>query len=424
MQRHVARVRGLVSSRVEQHVRRATEELEQRVVALESDVREARLRVDTLQESMFLAEASVRVAKEPFLLLVEALDDYGNLAALARALPNAVGMDKFAVLARDEASALRWRASGIEARAWTTVPDVSAAPVWNLALSASVSVYEHHDWWRTPDRLVLRGLLAGSQKVQMWHGSAGPFGKHVGLLSAGGARGMYEFADVVTTSVGFRYLVCEPALAAKRRHEFHFMESVPDIDFRMRAPLASARADGPIRVLVAPTYPEDDESAQRLADRLAAYRSAALSADADVYVRHHAWTPSWVAQAAEGLTLIPQEVDLYSVLGDFDVLVTDFSSLAADMLLMGRRVVLDLSDKAYYVTKRTLETDEVMLALCDTTQDPESAMRVAATPEVDDRRDARARHAAARLSAVGSPPGENTLNCLESLLQEVPAARP
>lgn len=422
MHRHVRRVRELVTSRGQRRIALALEDVDRRLLELESDVREARLRVDTAQEALLLAEASVKIPKTPSILLVEASDDYGNLAALGRALPEVVGADTFAVLARDEASALRWRTLGVDAHAWTTAPGVSAAPMWDLALAASVSVYEHHDWWRSPDRLVLRGLLAGSQKVQLWHGSAGPFGKDVGLLSAGGAHGMYQFADVVTTSIGYRYLVCEPGLAAKRRLEFTFDHALPDIDFRMRVPLAARRADGPVRVLVAPTYPEDEEAAQRLADRLASYRRIALSSDAEVHVRHHAWTPLSVAQAAEGLTVIPREVDLYSVLADFDVLVTDFSSLAADMLLMGRRVVLDLSDMEEYVAKRALRTDEFMLALCDTTRDPESAMRAAVMPETEDRQEARARHAAARLSAIGSPPGENTLGALRSLLHAVPVS--
>lgn len=383
--------------------------------AADAALADARLRIDSTQEAMLLAETSRQVDKRPVILLVEAPADYGNLAALGRALPSRVGSDRVAVLARDEASASRWRAEGIEAHAWTTAPWVGAAPAWMLALTSAVSVFEHHAWWRTPDRLVLRGLLAGSQQVQVWHGSAGPLDKDVAMLSSAGSPGMAEFADVFTTSTGYRAFVCEPRLAAKRRLEFQFDEQVPDVDFRMRGPLAAApRADGPVRVLVAPTFPEGEEGARRLARRMAAYRRAAEGSDAEVHVRHHPWTPESVRSASEGLPEVVRSVDIYSVLADYDVLVTDFSSLSADMLLLGRRVVLDLTDLASYRDARALERDDATYAVCDPCDDPTTALRTAVAPEPEARREARRAHAHARLDALGAPPGENTLSWLAS----------
>lgn len=395
-----------------------------RLAALEEHVHDTRLRVDTTQEGLLLAEASRLVPKKPVVLLVEADADYGNLAALARALHHDLGPDQVAVLARDQASADRWKDDGVRAHAWTTAPGVGAAEAWSLALTAAVSVYEHHDWWRRPDQFVRRGLLAGSAKVQLWHGGTAGYGKEVALLTTPTAPGMAEFADVATTSVGFASFVCEPSAAAKRAQEFRFERHVADVNFRMVGPLRRDAARrwpaGPPRVLLAPTYPESERGADALARRVRAYAAVAAGTDADVVMRFHPWTPPSVRAAAAGLTVMDNAVDVYDTLETFDVLVTDFSSLASDALLLGRRIVLDHSDAATYVAERPLRRYEDVLACCDVATTAQAALTLAVDPATDTRADLREEHARARLDALGAPPGENTLATLHDLLAVLP----
>lgn len=380
-----------------------------RLARLEEHGQDTRLRVDVTQEAMLLAEASRLVPKKPVIVLVEAAAQYGNLTALARALTAELGTERVVVLARDAASAARWDREGVRAHAWTTAPGVGAAESWSVALSAAVSVYEHHDWWREPDRLVRRGLLAGSQKVQVWHGSSSGWGKEVALLTTPGAPGMLEFAGVTTTAVGYEAFVCEPRIAVKRAQEFQFERHVADVDFRMVAPLrrdaARPRQDGPPRVLIAPTYPETERAAAVLAERVGAYADVAASSAAEIVLRFHPWTPPSVREAAASVPVLENAVDIYDTIDTFDVLVTDFSSLASDALLLGRRVVLDHSDAAAYLAERSLRRNDDVLACCDVAATAREAITLAADPTTDTRADARAAQARARLDALGPSPG-------------------
>jgi len=110
--------------RRESHLERG---LSRRLDLLEAEVRDARLRVDVTQEALHLAEASRLIPKRPVVAIVEAPSDYGNLAALARALTARLGAGAVVVLARDAASEERWRGEGVEAHAWTTAPGSGAA---------------------------------------------------------------------------------------------------------------------------------------------------------------------------------------------------------------------------------------------------------------------------------------------------------
>lgn len=411
---------GLLTE-VEARIDQVARDLSGRIDELAGAVADARLRADVIHESVLLAEASRLVPKEPHVVLVEAPAQYGNVTALARTLTAELGPDRVAVLARDADSERAWRAEGVTAYAWTTAPDSGAAPAWRFALTAAVSVVEHHLWWREPDRAVLRGLLAGSATVQLWHNASAGYGKEVALVWVPEAEGMAQFADVVTTSVGYAAFVREPRDAAAREHEFQAATWVSDVHVRMVGPLRRAatrpaRPDGPPRVLVAPTYPESPRGAQALAERLRTYRDAARSSDAEVVVRLHPWSPDVVHQAVDGLTVMPNEVDLYDTLETFDVLVTDFSSLASDVLLLGRRVVLDHTDAAGYVEERGLRRNEDVLACCDVADTPRDAIQLALDPGSDTRADLRAAHARERLDALGAEAGANTLDAIRALL--------
>lgn len=395
-------------------------DLEVRLQRVESQAAEAILGVHTTQEAVHLAEASRVIPKRPKVLFVEAPAAYGNVAALARNVYREFGRESLGILARDELSAERWRAEGIDAHAWSTAPGVGAAPIWWEALTASVSVVEHHLWWRAPDRHILSALLAGSTQVQLWHGSQGAHGKEVALLTLPDSPGMWEFADIATTSVGSGILVCEPRLLEERREEFQFARAVMDVDYRMVAPLARVRSSGPRperpRILVAPTYPETERGTEALRERLRTFLEASASGEADVSFRLHPWTPESVHADIPDDVLISQDVDIYDCLHEFDVLVTDFSSLSSDMLLLGRRVILDHSDADEYLRERRVRTDRAILECCDLVTSAREAVTQAADPRTDTRLDARRAHVARILDPLGAEPGRNTMTVIRELL--------
>lgn len=391
-----------------------------RLSSLDGRISDVDSRLTVTQEAILLAEASRLIPKKPVVALVEAAANYGNVTALARALHAELGAEHVAVLARDAASAEHWNSEGVRAYAWTLARGAGAAEAWQVALTAAVSVYEHHHWWRQPEHLVRRSLLEGSAKVQLWHAGSAGYGKEVALLTVAGNPGLFEFADVATTSVGFSGFVCEPLATLKRAEEFQFERQISDVNFRMVAPLqraaANPRPTGPPRVLLAPTWPESEHGALRLADRVRAYASAAVSTPAEVVIRFHTWTPPHVREAAAGLPVLDNEIDLYDCLDTFDVVVTDFSSTAADALLLGRRVVLDHTDAAAYLAERHLRRYDDVLACCDIATSPQEAVALACDPSTDTKSGPRTALSRARLDALGAEPGQNTLAAIRDLL--------
>ncbi len=393
--------------------------VEARVAALETELQELRLKTDVVAEAMMLSEASRLIPKQSRICFVESEHEYGNLTSLAAAALREFGPERVMVLSRDEDSERRWRRAGVPSLHWQTAP--GNAEVWTAALTAAVSVYEHHNWWRRFPDLTRRALLAGSTKVQLWHGRSAGFSKEFGMQAAWVAPGMFEFADLVTTSLGFDALVCEPEDEPVRLLEFAPGRIVHDVNFRMVQPLArrsrlGGNRQGPPRVLVAPTYPETERGQANLVERIRAYDDVASGTDAEVWLRLHPWTAPEVRKAAGMLQVHSPNTDLYEVLHTFDVVLTEMSSIASDFLLLGGRVVLDHSDMQHYRDERTVRAMDELLAVCDVAETPGRAMELATSTD-DPLGGERRAVAEQRLARIGAEPGQPTLALLRELLE-------
>jgi CDP-glycerol glycerophosphotransferase (TagB/SpsB family) len=105
-----------------------------------------------------------------------------------------------------------------------------------------------------------------------------------------------------------------------------------------------------------------DDSAVDVADAGLVNRLAELCADHDallVYKAHYNVAPADVDR--ERCVHLPPEVDLNAYLGLCDVLVTDYSSVAFDFLLLGRPIVYYVPDVERYVSKRGFYFDPLHL---------------------------------------------------------------
>ena len=385
-----------------------------RLGELERRVEELQIQMSVSVESRLLTSAAAQVPKRPTVAFIEAPDQYGNVRALALACGERLGAEHVFVVAADATRSAEWEHRGIRSFVWDTGP--GHAGEWLELLTSSVVVYEHHPFWRTNHELLRLAFTAGAAKVQLWHGSTPPITKDLALGVLSSLPGRWEFADLVTTSVDIDVLVCESRDEKVRREQFVARQVVKDVDFRLVGPLRRLAerhqsSEGRARVLVAPTFPETRAGAEDLSRRLDAYEEAGRVLGIDMELRHHPWTPDWV-KARTGLARAPHG-DVYAWLEQYDALITDYSSLASDALLLGRKVVLDLSYEDY---ERPVFRDERALSACTVVTNPLDAPAAAlADPWLT--AEARREHREARLRAIDGSPGEPTLRAIEALLR-------
>ena len=200
--------------------------------------------------------------------------------------------------------------------------DQDSADLWDKLIRAKVSVYDTHNWWRTQDQLLQRSLLEGSYKVQLWHGATGPVGKVFGLERLNTSKTFWHFSAVATSSVGFDALVNEPSQAEYRRTRSMIAnKSVHDVEYRLVDAMNSKSwvPKENVKILVAPTYSESTDGEDQLV--------------------------AWIAQLA-GVARINGVTtnDLCS----YSAVVTDFSGIAHDSLLLGIPTVSVLVDFENY----------------------------------------------------------------------------
>jgi CDP-glycerol glycerophosphotransferase (TagB/SpsB family) len=97
----------------------------------------------------------------------------------------------------------------------------------------------------------------------------------------------------------------------------------------------------------------DAELVQRLAETCGRHGSVLA------YKAHYNVAPT--AVLADDCVLLPPDADLHAYLGYCDVLVTDYSSVALDFLLMRRPVVYFMPDMEHYAATRGFQVDPLAL---------------------------------------------------------------
>lgn len=240
-------------------------------------------------------------------------------------------------------------------------PYPSLRTAWRL-LRTSMVIVDGHEWTEA-----FRGpLLAGAVKVQLWHGS-GP--KSVGLLRADVAatprwrlrlkRESTPYDLVLMTSEPIREAT-GPAFNARSvtiggfpRNDLFFDPTALDEAAAadpVLATLLDRKRDGGRVVLYAPTWrlqpiPSALVDLQRMAARCE--DGGALL----VTKLHPSATWSDPPAAHPNLVEVPAMEDVYPYLAIADVLVTDYSSIYVDYLLLDRPIVYFAYDQDVYLSE-------------------------------------------------------------------------
>ena len=304
---------------------------------------------DNPDEARLLAEASKQIPKDRRVVIVDSDLAYGNARALAIDLNKVLDEDELLFLAYDQ-TGLNWaKSNGLPAATFSSKSEANSAELWDKLIRAKVSVYDTHNWWRTRDQLLQRSLLKGSYKIQLWHGATGPVGKVFGLERLNTAKTFWHFSAVATSSVGFDVLVNEPSQAEYRRTLSMIAEkSVHDIEYRLVEAMNSkswARKEN-VKILVAPTYSESTEGEDQLVAWIAQLTGIARTKNWIVDVALHPGAKPRVAKLIKKHAKLTPKIDGVTTheLLSYSSVVTDFSGIAHDALLLGIPTVSVLVD--------------------------------------------------------------------------------
>lgn len=377
---------------------------------------------DNPDEARLLAEASKQIPKDRRVVIVDSDLAYGNTRALAIDLNKVLDEDELLFLAHDQAG-LNWAISnGLPTAIFSSKSEANSAELWDKLIRAKVSVYDTHNWWRTRDQLLQRSLLEGSYKVQLWHGATGPVGKVFGLERLNTAKTFWHFSAVATSSVGFDVLVNEPSQAEYRRTRSMIAEkSVHDVEYRLVEAINSKSwaSKENVKILVAPTYSESPEGEDQLVAWIAQLAGVARTKNWIVDVALHPGAKPRVSKLIKKHALLTPKIDGITTgeLLNYSAVITDFSGIAHDALLLGIPTVSVLVDFDNYqnLCPSLVDQDQMDVAyVVKETKDLQNQIELAATSDpLASQREAYVNKVVTGLQAL---PGANTRESVLSAL--------
>ena len=373
-------------------------------------------------QARFLSDASKQIPKARRVVIVDSDLAYGNARALALDLSNILNESELLFLAYDQ-KGLAWAKShSIPAAIFSTKTKSGSAKLWDQLIRAKVSVYDSHNWWRTNEQLMQRSLLEGSYKIQLWHGATGPVGKVFGLERLNTAKTFWHFTAVATSSVGFDVLVNEPSQAEYRRTRSMIAgKSIHDVEFRLVDALKSDPISQreQIRILIAPTYSESSAGEDALVGWISEVAKIAKTNGWKIDIALHPGAKPRVAKLVKRTTgYSPLENGMEtSELCNYSAVVTDFSGIAHDCLLLQIPTVSVLIDLENYEKLCPILADADQMAASYVVRSlPELAEQISRAVKSDPLSNVRKTYADLALSQLGAEPGVNTRNAVLAAL--------
>jgi hypothetical protein len=291
-------------------------------------------------------------------------------------------------------------------------------------IRAKVSVYDSHNWWRTRDQLIQRSLLEGSYKIQLWHGATGPVGKVFGLERLNTSKTFWHFASVATSSVDFDAMVNEPSQAEYRRtRSMIAKKSIHDVEYRLVEELNSGswKPTDHKSILIAPTYSESTEGEDALVSWITEVVVIANRNSYLVDIALHPGAKPRVAKLVKRKTGISPQPDSVSTsnLRNYSAIVTDFSGIAHDALMLGIPTVSVLIDfENYQELCPSLVDEEQMKVAYVVNNFAELEPQLTMAIESDPNASARDGYVNSIVTGLGALPGVNTWEAVLAALNE------
>ena len=373
-------------------------------------------------EARLLSETSKEMPKDRLVVIVDSDLAYGNARALALDLAKVLENNELIFLAFDN-NGLEWaRANDLTAEIFSTKTSAGSARLWDKLLRAKVSVYDTHNWWRTKDQLIQRSLLEGSYKVQLWHGATGPVGKVFGLERLDTAPSFWHFVAVATSSSGFDVLVNEPTQAEYRRSRSMLAKrSVFDVEYRLVESLTAGvwKKTAETKLLVAPTYSESTDGEDALVNWIVEVARISKQKNWKLDIGLHPGAKPRVARKirnVDGANLLKSPVRT-SDLRNYSAVVTDFSGIAHDSLMLGIPTVSVLVDfENYEALCPSLKDDSQMAVAYVVNQISELESKLTEAIVLDPLALARNTYVENIVSSLNALPGVNTRDAILTAL--------
>jgi hypothetical protein len=378
---------------------------------------------DNPDEARLLGEASKQIPKDRRVVIVDSDLAYGNARALALDLNKVLDEDELLFLAHDQ-SGLNWaKSNGLPAAVFSSKSEPESAELWDKLIRAKVSVYDTHNWWRTRDQLLQRSLLEGSHKVQLWHGATGPVGKVFGLERLNSAKTFWHFSAVATSSIGFDALVNEPSQAEYRRTRSMIANtSVHDVEYRL-VDAMNSKSSAPkekVKILVAPTYSESIYGEDQLVAWIAQLAGIARTKNWIVDVALHPGAKPRLSKLVKKHAKLTPSINgvTTSDLLEYSAVVTDFSGIAHDALLLGIPTVSVLVDFDNYrdLCPSLVDQDQMNVSyVVNEINELQNKVELAtSTDPLSSQRDA---YLVKVVSGLGALPGVNTRETVLAALE-------
>jgi hypothetical protein len=375
-------------------------------------------------EARLLAEASKQIPKDRRVVLVESDLDYGNLRPLALDLNKVLDEDELLFLAYNQ-KGLDWAKShNLPTAMFTAKSEPGSAKIWDELIRARVSVYENHNWWRSKENLLQRSLLEGSYKIQLWHGATGPVGKVFGLERLNTSKSFWHFTAVATSSIGFDELVNEPSQAEYRRTRSMISDkSILDVEYRLVQELNSGSwtPQENKHILIAPTYSESTTGEDALVEWIGEVTKIATIRNWNVDIALHPGAKPRLAKLVKrksGNARILSGVNA-SELRKYSAVVTDFSGIAHDSLMLGIPTVSVLIDFDNYQELCPSIIDDAQMQVTYVVREPsELETKLSLAVESDSLAATRENYATSVVSGIGALPGVNTREAVMDALNK------
>jgi CDP-glycerol glycerophosphotransferase len=330
--------------------------LEHKLAALTGELAQARNDVRTMKMALDLSDLSRRKAKKKVVLFFgrEQFTDNSKYLFTHAALNKPQFLPVWCSF--NSALVAELKSHGFVAF------DIGAdhARTVSLLLSAAMAVHcvNPHEALRSP---VFEAALAGAVRLQLWHG-VGHVGTktidlmlsdHMNLLNQQNVDQLHGASSIdVMVSPARRFDAFWRASFGVRDV---IRAGLPRNEVLLRAPSAvdqigavtfrpEWRTHQGARLLWAPTFTSgSDQPVWARPDIVAAMLNGAAERNPLLFVKPHPFDQpkidSGVAPAS-GVILLPADRDIYPVLNQFDLLITDKSSLLTDFLLLDRPVVM------------------------------------------------------------------------------------
>jgi len=274
---------------------------------------------------------------------------------------------------------------------------------WKAAdktLHSKAIVYGNFDW--VSEKSYERQLCtAGARRIYLGHGVPA---KHIGYSQIGTRGNIYSFTGMVHETLGYTDVVSEStelestlhaafpsadihALGSVRNDIFSNTDDLRPIFMHGLSPknylaVRNARRSGRKIVLYAPTYREKGQRLDAFINSVKRfYARMADHPDWLLVVKYHPgfkrYASSDVADLYHpraGILLLDDKEDVQPYLRETDVLITDYSSIYYDYLLLDRPVVFFQPDRAEYekARKRNFYSIEDRLNIGPIVDKPES----------------------------------------------------